>query len=161
MTIQTTATDLTITGAEPPIATLEIDKQLIDFTTYDGTLASVTDGTPYTLALDGFSAQDDAFFPLLSDAYGAYLYAGQELPLRYGRAISIDSGAYTVSGDGIKLSANRAITLEQGSYTYTGSPITLSYSGELIALITGYSVNYAQDDVSAKYENDYITARFQ
>jgi hypothetical protein len=96
----------------------------------------------------------------LSLSSGAYLYQGQSVQLSAHRSISIEGGAYVVTGNSVQLSAHRAITLEAGAYEYTGFPVTLTYSGEIIALISGYRVNYKQDDVSAGYEDDYIQAEF-
>ena len=137
------------------------------YTGQDITLVYNPSGGPtYLLAIDAgaynYSGQDTQLIAnrTLSIDSGDYAYTGSNLSLRANRSISIDSGAYVVTGDAVVLSANRAITLEAGNYAYTGSPVTLSYSGEVIALVSGYSVNYAQDDATATYIDDYIKARF-
>ena len=123
-------------------------------------------GPTYSLPIDAgaynYSGQDVQLIAnrTLSIDGGIYTYTGSNLSLRANRSISIDSGAYVVTGNAVTLSANRAITLDVGNYAYTGSPVTLSYSGEVIALISGYSVNYAQDAATATYTDDYIKARF-
>lgn len=123
-------------------------------------------GPTYSLPIDAgaynYSGQDVQLIAnrTLSIDGGDYAYTGSNLSLRANRSISIDSGAYVVTGNAVTLSANRAITLDVGNYAYTGSPVTLSYSGEVIALISGYSVNYAQDAATATYTDDYIKARF-
>lgn len=137
------------------------------YTGQDVTIVYNPSGGPtYLLAIDAgaynYSGQDTQLIAnrTLSIGSGDYAYTGSNLSLRANRSISIDSGAYVVTGNAVVLSANRAITLESGNYAYTGSPVTLSYSGEVIALVSGYSVNYAQDDATATYIDDYIKARF-
>ena len=137
------------------------------YTGQDVTLVYNPSGGPtYLLAIDAgaynYSGQDTQLIAnrTLSIDSGDYAYTGSNLSLRANRSISIDSGAYVVTSNAVVLSANRAITLESGDYAYTGSPVTLSYSGEVIALVSGYSVNYAQDDATATYIDDYIKARF-
>ena len=76
------------------------------------------------------------------------------------KAIAITPGSYSISGQDASLRASRTIAIDAAVYGYNGYPVTLSYSGQIISLISGYSVEYKQDDVSADYEQDYITARF-
>jgi len=137
------------------------------YTGQDVTLVYNPSGGPtYLLTIDAgaynYSGQDTQLIAnrTLSIDSGAYAYTGSDLSLLANRSISIDSGAYVVTGNAVVLSANRAITLDAGNYAYTGSPVTLSYSGEVIALVSGYSVNYAQDAATATYTDDYIKARF-
>lgn len=137
------------------------------YTGQDVTLVYNPSGGPtYSLPIDAgaynYSGQDVQLIAnrTLSIDGGIYTYTGSNLSLRANRSISIDSGAYVVTGNAVTLSANRAITLDVGNYAYTGSPVALSYSGEVISLISGYSVNYAQDAATATYTDDYIKARF-
>jgi hypothetical protein len=62
MAISNTETELILAGIEPPIDSILIDGQLVDFAAYDGTLESTTVGTTYTLSLSGYDNQEDAFF---------------------------------------------------------------------------------------------------
>ena len=98
-----------------------------------------------------------------------YSYTGSDLQLSAGRSITVTPGSYSISGQDVSLRASRAITIDAAVYDYSGYPVSLSYSGQIISLISGYSVEYKQDDitgdykiddVSADYEQDYITARF-
>ena len=57
MAISNTETELILAGIEPPIDSILIDGQLVDFAAYDGTLESTTVGTTYTLSLSGYDNQ--------------------------------------------------------------------------------------------------------
>lgn len=61
MAISNTETELILAGIEPPIDSILIDGQLVDFTAYDGSLESTTVGTEYSLAMEGFNDIDAAF----------------------------------------------------------------------------------------------------
>lgn len=99
MTISATETSLTITGIEKPIKTIEIDGEIIDFTLYDGTLSSVTYGTPYTLTLT--PDRDNPNWAFYGDSYADVSFDGlqptfnasvsQSLPYGVNLDIALDS----------------------------------------------------------------------
>jgi len=105
MTISANETSLTLTGVESPIVTLDISGQLIDFTAYDGTLASVTAGTPYTLTLSGFSSQDEAF-------------NGESPPETIGFFLNVGTNLFVI--DGLRQRYTKTLPVDgQDSYTLT------------------------------------------
>jgi len=138
--------------------------------TYTGSNVTLTytpaGGATYTLTIDPggyiYTGQDVAIAAnrsLAIDA-GAYSYTGQDIALSAHRTLAIDAGSYAYAGQPVIVSAKRVLLIDPGSYAYTGFPVHLTYSGVVIALISGYSVNYQQDTISAGYADNGIKAEF-
>jgi len=155
---------------------ISIDNGSYSYTGNAVTLTYNPSGGPtYQLTLDaGIYNYTGSASPLAANRKlaidsASYSYNGSDSQLSAGRAITVTPGSYSISGQDVSLKASRAITIDAAVYDYSGYPVTLSYSGQIISLISGYSVEYKQDDitgdyklddVSADYEQDYITARF-
>lgn len=91
---------------------------------------------------------------------GDYAYTGEAVALAANRALGINAGDYSYTGNSISMLSHRALLIDAGLYEYAGYTVNLTYSGEVIALISGYSVNYKQDDIAARFANDDISSRF-
>jgi Uri superfamily endonuclease len=146
---------------------LTIDPASYTYTGNDVTLTyTPAGGATYTLTLDagsyaltGSSVDLLANRKLALDA-GSYAYTGSAAPLIVGRKLAIESGSYAVNGQSVNLIVGRKLSIDAGAYNYTGFPVTLSYSGVVISLISGYSVQYSQDNISINFNSDNIQAEF-
>lgn len=126
MATSATETHLILTGAESPIASIEIDGNLVDFTAYDGTLASVTAGTPYTLLLSGFNTQDDAFFGTTT-LVDFYLSQAANIFTTNGERQSFEKSLTLGDSDSYTLSINKDWLADEGisSYSATSDGLTV------------------------------------
>lgn len=139
--------------------------------TYTGGSATLTynqsGGATYTLTLEGgdYTVSAGSAGLLVNRTMqiygGAYVISDGASSLIFKRKMQLDGAAYLYTTSGVTILARRRMTLEGYSYNYAGGSVTLSYSGEVIALISGYTVQYKSDDVNASYIDDYIKARFQ
>lgn len=101
---------------------------------------------------------------------GVFSYAGPELSLLADRGLTPEPGSFAYSGGSLNLLANRSLTPETGAFSYSGGAITFVYSGEVVRLVSTYSVNYAEDmitgsygvdNAAGNYETDSITGTYQ
>lgn len=139
--------------------------------TYTGGSATLaynqTGGATYVLPLEGgdYTVNAGSAGLLVNRTIqiygGAYAISGGSSRLLFNRKMQLDGAAYLYTPVGVTILARHRMTLEGSSYNYDGGSVTLSYSGEVIALISGYTVQYKSDDVNASYIDDYIKARFQ
>lgn len=123
-------------------------------------------GSTYTISLDaGIYSAAGVDVDLIANRIitlddESYIYTEYDVNISVSRTLTLNSGDYAYSGEYLTLLVNRFIALDDAIYAYAGEPAVLTYSGEVIALISGYSVNYKQDGIAARFANDYISARF-
>ncbi len=157
-------------GSAPLLVNRSISLQSGNYT-YTGGSAALTynqsGGATYTLSLEGgdYTVNAGSAEFLVNRTMkidgGAYAISDGSSSALFNRKMQLDGAAYLYAQGGVTILARRRMTLEGSSYNYDDGSVTLSYSGEVIALISGYTVQYKSDDVSASYIDDYIKARFQ
>jgi len=125
-------------------------------------------GITYTLSFEeGSYLKQGTPLRMLADRLlpvdtGEYLYEGVNSGLLYNRVVALDSGMYSSAGTDLGKKVNRRLQFNQGNYSLVGTPITLSYTGEVLAILEGYSINYKQDAVNdCLYKQDILSIRYK
>lgn len=77
MPVTNTENSLSLKGEEPLISGILVDGVTLDFTSYVNSLSDITSGTPYTLTLQGYSSESQAFLPNYEDV--SYRWASSEV----------------------------------------------------------------------------------
>lgn len=119
MTISTTETALTITGQESPIASIEIDGALVDFTGYTGSLESVSQ---MPISVDGVDDINDVIKPAPAASIANLVKPIGKRNAYNGEIFSLDFGDFFTG------------TYTPLTYTLTGTlPDGLSFSGNTLS----------------------------
>lgn len=91
---------------------------------------------------------------------GSYTSLGASLTSNRDYVSQLSGGSYTSAGGSLSAFYGYSSTLNGGNYTSAGNRLISTWSGEVTVTIEGYTIRFADDQISARFHADDVSATF-